>query len=147
MSPETVVATERNTGATHTLDTALAWRNGAVCGTTTPRQDAAGTHYMTTLTRQMLIDQLHAVETGTQPATNLATWAFDQFYAEEAGEIEYEAGFRRIIGHTLDDLMFGDAPGFTLSANEARRMIEELERAEPAPDDEDDEDEDDLTSS
>lgn len=102
---------------------------------------------MTTLTRQMLIDQLHAVETGTQPATNLATWAFDQFYAEEAGEIEYEAGFRRIIGHTLDDLMFGDAPGFTLSANEARRMIEELERAEPAPDDEDDEDEDDLTSS
>lgn len=103
---------------------------------------------MTILTRQALIDQLHATHTGAQDAQQLASWAFDQFYAEEEGAIEYEAGFRRVISSVLDDLMFGDAPGFSLSSSDTRRMIEELQRAEAVPDDElDDEDDDDLFSS
>lgn len=103
---------------------------------------------MTILTRQQLIDQLHATTAGTQDAQQLARWAFDQFYAEEEGAIEYEAGFRRVISAVLDDLMFGDAPGFSLTASDARRMIEELQHAEAVPDDQlDDEDDDDLVSS
>lgn len=96
---------------------------------------------MTLLTRQHLIEQLSAAEQGTVDASHLAHWAFDQFYAEEAGSIEFEPGYRRVIGETLDDLMFGDEPDFAVSTAEIRKMIQRLATAEPAPDDED-EDED-----
>lgn len=103
---------------------------------------------MTTLTRQELIDRLSAVS-GPKESQAIARWAFDQFYAEEAGEVEYEPGFRRVIATVLDDLMFGDAPGFELSQDDTRRLIEDLQRAEAVPDDAelDDEDDDDLSSS
>ncbi len=73
-------------------------------------------------------------------ATPLAAWAFDQFYAEEAGALAFERGYRRAIGAVLDDLMFSDQPGFHLSAPELRRMISYLEQVEPADNDEEDDD-------
>ena len=94
---------------------------------------------MTILTRQMLIDKLRA---GADDSTPLASWAFDQFYAEEEGSISFEPGYRRVIGATLDDMMFSDQPGFALSADDLAQMIDRLEQATPVADESDDEDED-----
>lgn len=108
---------------------------------------------MTILTRNMLIDKLREAATtassGEQaPAESaasqpIATWAFDQFYAEEAGAVTFEPGYRRVIGATLDDLMFSDQPGFALSMAEIERMISALEQAAPTLDEADDDDDDD----
>lgn len=104
---------------------------------------------MTILTRQMLIDKLRAaaVSASTQQRTgaagaSLASWAFDQFYAEEEGSISFEPGYRRVIGAAIDDVMFSDQPGFQLSADDLAQMIDRLEQATPSADESDDEDED-----
>ncbi len=103
---------------------------------------------MDILTRQQVIEQLSAAAHGgdelSAGAGPLAAWAFDQFYAEEAGAIAFEPGYRRAIGAVLDDLMFSDQPGFHLSAPELRHMITRLEQAEPADADEEDDDEPDA---
>jgi len=98
---------------------------------------------MALLTRQQVIEQLEASE-GADLAS-LAGWAFDQFYAEEEGTIEFEPGYRHAIGAVLDELMFADEPRFSLSAERLRALADELRGAQPGPDDEDDED--DETSS
>jgi hypothetical protein len=97
---------------------------------------------MEILTRQQLIAQLQAVLDGTTEARALSAWAFDQFYGEEEGTVEFEPGYRRAIGAVLDDLMFGDQPGFVLSTAELQQMIQHLLSAEPAADDLDDEEDD-----
>ena len=98
---------------------------------------------MDTLTRQQVIEQLSLAATDDTSVASgrLAAWAFDQFYAEEAGEIAFETGYRRAISAVLDDLMFSDQPGFHLSAPELQQMIAHLEQAEPTEDDEEDDDE------
>jgi hypothetical protein len=98
---------------------------------------------MDTLTRQQLIERLQASAQGNAAPTQLSAWAFDQFYAEEAGTIEFEPGFHRPISTVLDDLMFGDQPGFHLSAAELQQMITHLEQATPTVDEEEDDDDDD----
>lgn len=98
---------------------------------------------MNTLTRQQLIDQLQAAAQGTLASTQLSAWAFDQFYAEEAGTIEFEPGFRRPISTVLDDLMFGDQPGFHLSDADLQQMITHLDQATPTDDEGEDDDDDD----
>ena len=90
-----------------------------------------------------MIGQLQAAAQGTLAAPKLAAWAFDQFYAEEAGTIAFEPGFRQPISTVLDDLMFGDQPGFHLSAADLQQMITHLEQATPTVDEEDDDDDDD----
>lgn len=97
---------------------------------------------MNTLTRQALISQLRDAEQQGLDAQQLAAWAFDHFYAEEAGTVEFETGYRHAIGAALDDLMFGDQPGFTITPVELHRMIHDLEHAEPAADDEEEQDDD-----
>lgn len=103
---------------------------------------------MTQLTRQELISQLRAAHQATaldQALRTLARWAFDQFYGEEEGRLDFEPGYRRVIGQSLDDLMFSDQATFALSATDLQRMIERLEQATPTADDdisEDDEDDD-----
>jgi hypothetical protein len=99
---------------------------------------------METLTRQQVIEQLRSALDGTIEAHTLSQWAFDQFYAQEEGMVEFEPGYRRAIGAVLDDLMFGDQPGFYLSAAELNQMIQHLSYAEPAADDDDDDEEDDA---
>lgn len=96
---------------------------------------------MTRLTRQDVIQQLQVAAEGTIPAKTLSRWAFDQFYAEEAGDVEFEPGFRHSIGAVLDDLMFGDEPDFALTADDLRNRIDRLAAAQPTFDD-DEEDED-----
>lgn len=97
---------------------------------------------MEVLTRQQMIEQLQAAEQGILDGPDLSRWAFDQFYAEEAGDIAYESGYRHAMLSVLDDLMFSDQPGFHVGEDELRQMIEHLADVQPA-DDEDDDDEDD----
>ncbi|HEX6289355.1 MAG TPA: hypothetical protein VFZ66_09205 [Herpetosiphonaceae bacterium] len=99
---------------------------------------------MERLTRQQLIEQLRAAATGEIEIHTLSSWAFDQFYAEEEGTVEFEPGYRRAIGAVLDDLMFGDQPGFYLTTTELDQMIQHLSLAEPVADDVDDDEEDDA---
>jgi len=99
---------------------------------------------METLTRQQVVEQLRAAANGTIEAQTLSGWAFDQFYAEEEGTVEFEPGYGRAIGTVLDDLMFGDQPGFYLTSAELNQMVERLLQAEPAADDGDDDEEDDA---
>lgn len=102
---------------------------------------------MNILTRQQVLEQISSAAAGedeTSVAGQLAAWAFDQFYAEEAGAIAFEPGYRHAIGAVLDDLMFSDQPGFHLSAPELRQIITHLEQAEPTDDDEEDDDESDA---
>ena len=102
---------------------------------------------MNTLSRQQLIDRLIPSARGANEespaAATLAGWAFDQFYAEEAGTLEFEPGYRGVIGAVLDDLMFSDQPNFHLAPTEIAQMIAHLEQAEPADDEDDDEEDDD----
>jgi|GEM_PF-406600 len=95
---------------------------------------------MQTLTRDQLIHQLQQAQQGSVDAAALARWAFDQFYGEEAGTVEYETGYRRVIAAVLDELMFGDEPAFLLSAADLAQQIERLRNATPVVGDEDDED-------
>lgn len=95
---------------------------------------------MQLLTRQQVIDHLRGAQQSAADARQLAGWAFDQFYAEEEGSIEYEPGFRRAIGAVLDDLMFADDPQFRLSAADLQRLIDQLTDAQPQLDDLDDDD-------
>lgn len=97
---------------------------------------------MQTLTRQHVIEQLQTAVEGKLEPQALSAWAFDQFYAEEEGTIEFEPGYRRVLGTVLDDLMFGDQPSFYLTVPELNQMIQHVLNAEPMPDDEDDEEDD-----
>jgi hypothetical protein len=97
---------------------------------------------MSILDRQQVIAQLDAAARGEIDTHALSAWAFDQFYAEEAGAIAYEPGYRRAIGSVLDDLMFADQPGFHLSAGDLQQFRAHLEKAVPAASDDDDDDDD-----
>jgi len=57
----------------------------------------------------------------------LAAWAFDRFYGEELGQVQYEASAEQQIAETLDRLMFGDDPGFRLTEEELRTLIAQLD--------------------
>lgn len=95
---------------------------------------------MNTLTRVALSDKLETFlhDGRVEP---LAAWAFDQFYAEEEGTLQYEPGYRRIIAEVLDDVMFGDAVAFGLERSHAESLLARLQAATPQADDElDDED-------
>ena len=98
---------------------------------------------MQILTRQQLIEQLQAAADGKIEAQQLSGWAFDHFYAEEEGKVEFEPGYRRVIATILDDLMFGDQPGFYLTETELQQMIQHVLRAEPTANDVDEDDLDD----
>lgn len=98
---------------------------------------------MQVLTRQQLIEQLQAAAAGKTEAQQLSGWAFDHFYAEEEGTVEFEPGYRRVIAAVLDDLMFGDQPGFYLSDTELNQMIQHVLKAEPTANDVDEDDLDD----
>jgi len=97
---------------------------------------------MEVLTRQQLIAQLQAVIDGTTEAHALSGWAFDRFYGEEEGTVEFEPGYRRAISSVLDDLMFSDQPSFYLSAAELQQMVQHLLNVEPVANDPDDEEDD-----
>jgi hypothetical protein len=97
---------------------------------------------MRTLTRQQLIEQLQAAADGKIDPHALSSWAFDHFYAEEEGTVEFEPGYRRVIAAVLDDLIFGDQPGFYLTDVELKQMIQHVSSAEPVADDVNDDEED-----
>jgi hypothetical protein len=94
------------------------------------------------LDRSQLIAQLNAAARGEISAPELAAWAFDQFYAEEAGEVEFEPGYRRVIAAVLDDLMFADQPEFRLVAADLQQRVSYLQHAAPALDDDPDDSDD-----
>ncbi len=95
---------------------------------------------MQTLTRQILIEHLRAVHNEPALLRQLPGWAFDHFYAEEEGTLEFESGYRLIISSVLDDLMFGDEAAFALTTDDVERLIGKLEAATPTDDDLNDDD-------
>ena len=119
-----------------------AWQNRADCGTNYKAPARRDGYLMETLTRQQVMEQLRSALDGTIDVHGLANWAFDQFYAEEEGAVEFEPGYRRAIGAVLDDLMFGDQPGAYLTSAELNQMIQHLLNAEPIANDVDDEEDD-----
>ncbi|WP_029214988.1 hypothetical protein [Kallotenue papyrolyticum] len=94
------------------------------------------------LDRQQIIDRISAVERGELTQAELAAWAFDQFYAEEAGALTFEPGYRRLIATTLDDLMFADHPDASLSPTELQHLRQALAAARPQLDEDEEEDDD-----
>jgi len=99
---------------------------------------------MQTLTRQQIIEQLHAAAATPELLRTLPAWAWDQFYAHEDEQIAFEPGYRAAISSVLDDLMFGDDAAFALTNDDVARLIRVLEHAQPATHDEFDEDDDDA---
>ena len=86
---------------------------------------------MQTLTRQKLLEHLRAACATPKGIRQLPGWAFDQFYAEEEGNAQFEQDYRIIIGSVLDDLMFGDEAAFALTKDDVERLIRKLEDATP----------------
>lgn len=93
------------------------------------------TIHMQTLTRQSLIQRLQAARNEPAMLQQLSGWAFDHFYAEEEGNLEFEPGYRATISSVLDDLMFGDEAAFALTTDDVARLIRKLETATPTDDD------------
>lgn len=79
-----------------------------------------------TITRAEVVERIEARLAGTIDDAALAAWAFDLFYAEELGEADYEAGAEPALSDALDNLMFGDDPGFRLDEDELRALIAQL---------------------
>ena len=97
---------------------------------------------MQVLSRRDVIEQLQATTQGQLDALRQAQWAFDQFYAEQEGRLEFEPSYRRAISMVLDDLMFGDEHPFRLTKADLQHLIQQLEQAEAEADALDSEDED-----
>ena len=91
---------------------------------TQPSQPERSRERMTT--RAMVVERIQANLAGSLTNEALAAWAFDRFYAEEAGSEDYEAGAEEVITDVLDTLMFGDDPGFRLDEEELRALIARL---------------------
>lgn len=133
------------------IEREIAWQSTVDCGTTyTIHKPSTGaTTSMTILTRDILIDKLRTAfpqeDVGAGSAANgsIAAWAFDQFYAEEAGAVTFEPGYHRVISGILDDLMFSDQPGFALTTGTIEQMISQLEQAVAVPDEVNDDESDD----
>ncbi len=79
------------------------------------------------LTRAMLVHLLNERLDGTQTDQSLARWAFDQFYAEELGDVIYEAGAEDAIADVLDELMFAEDDGFGLDVEAIRGLLARLD--------------------
>jgi hypothetical protein len=77
-------------------------------------------------TRAMVVARIEERLSGRLSDTALAAWAFDRFYAQEAGSEAYEAGAEPVITDVLDALMFGDDPSFRLDEEELRALIAQL---------------------
>ena len=78
------------------------------------------------LTRVDLVKQIQARLAGQLDDSGLAAWAFDRFYAEETGQIDYETGSEPVIAEVLDTLMFGDDPSFRLNEDELWELVVRL---------------------
>ena len=81
------------------------------------------------LTRQAIREQLERFATGSLSREALAAWAFDRFYDEAEGQLEYEAGSDEIIDAVLEELAWADSAPFTLDATAARRLQQRLDEA------------------
>jgi hypothetical protein len=78
------------------------------------------------LRRADVIAQIEERLAGRLGDAALAAWAFDQFYAQELGQLSYEIGAEPAIADALDTLMFDDDPGFRLDQEELRALIARL---------------------
>ena len=78
------------------------------------------------LTRIDLREQIDRFLAGTLSDRALAAWAFDQFYAGDAGTLAYEEGFEDVIDAALDELMWIDSVPFQLDAASARALQQRL---------------------
>lgn len=72
--------------------------------------------------------QIEARLAGTLDDRQLARWAFDHFYAEELGQVVYEAEWGDQIADALDALMFGDDPHFRQTEEELRALLARLQQ-------------------
>ncbi|HNP69917.1 MAG TPA: hypothetical protein PLO33_08570 [Kouleothrix sp.] len=80
----------------------------------------------TIITRTAVAQQIEARLAGRVDDVALAAWALDRFYALELGAEQAEAGFEAAISGALDDLMFGDEPGFRLGDDDLRGLLARL---------------------
>ncbi|GIV96922.1 MAG: hypothetical protein KatS3mg057_1579 [Herpetosiphonaceae bacterium] len=74
------------------------------------------------LTREAVIAKIEERLAGRLSDAQLAAWAFDQSYAYEVEEIDYEEGAEELIDEVLDELMFADDPAFQLDEEELREL-------------------------
>jgi hypothetical protein len=78
------------------------------------------------LTRTAVVERIGQRLAGGLGDAALAAWAFESFYAVEAGAAALEIGSEQLLGDALDALMFGDDPAFQLNEEELRALAERL---------------------
>jgi hypothetical protein len=78
------------------------------------------------LTRAQVVKQIEARLSDVIDDEALAAWAFDRFYAEEMGSIDFEPEAEPAIADALDELMFGDDPSFRLDERELQNLVARL---------------------
>lgn len=87
----------------------------------------SATHSPKLIERSAVAAKIEARLAGQVSVAALASWAFDRFYAEELGTEAYELGAEATIADALDALMFSDDPGFGLTEDELRGLLEQLQ--------------------
>jgi hypothetical protein len=92
----------------------------------TRRQQNDEDHLSVMLTRTQVVEKIQARLSGVIDDEALAAWAFDRFYAEEMGAIDFEPEGEPAIADALDELMFGDDPSFRLDERELQNLVARL---------------------
>lgn len=74
----------------------------------------------------LVAEQLTARRAGKISDKQLAAWAFERFYAVEAGTEELDPHDAEVIGIILDELMFCDDPHFALDDSMLQQLLTRL---------------------
>ncbi len=81
------------------------------------------------ITRQMLIQQLVALQQGTSSTHDVADWAAQIHLQYENGVLVFEPGYEQLLLTTLINLIHNEDPGFLLDSGELQQQIAILESA------------------
>jgi hypothetical protein len=77
--------------------------------------------------RELVREKLAELRARTLNSTQLAAWAFEQFYKVESGSVRYEPGYEEMLADVIDELIFGDEAGFELGDQDLGALMERLQ--------------------
>lgn len=81
------------------------------------------------ITRQMLIEQLVALQQGASSTHDVADWAAQIQLQYENGVLVFEPGYEQLLLTTLINLIHNEDPEFRLDSGELQQQIAVLESA------------------
>lgn len=112
----------------HQIRPMIGLESAFTCMSTPPSPQPQSDDAPTLVSRAAVRAQIEARLAGKLSDQQLARWAFDHFYAEELGEVEYEPEWAEQIADALDALMFGDDPHFRQTEEELRALLARLQQ-------------------